>query len=119
MNEKLPAPCEGCSGSGLRNGAVCSECLGKGYRFIVNGRQSPVQQQRPKSTATPAPNAEPSAFPLSVWPLPAALVDRGQLAPFSFYSSTLRQAQPVSQIIAESSKGIIRIIGSPLEPLNA
>jgi hypothetical protein len=27
--------------------------------------------------ATPAPSAKPSASPLSVWPLPAALVDRG------------------------------------------
>ena len=26
--------------------------------------------------ATPAPSAKPSASPLSVWPLPAALVDR-------------------------------------------
>jgi hypothetical protein len=36
----------------------------------------------------------------------------------SFYSSTLRHAQPVSQITAASSKGTIWIIGSPLVPLN-
>jgi hypothetical protein len=45
-------------------------------------------------------------------PLPAALVDQS-----SFYSSTLRQAQAVSQITAASSKGTIRIIGCPV-PLN-
>jgi hypothetical protein len=45
MNEKLPAPCEACRGSGLRHGAVCSECQGKGYRLIVNGRQTPVRAQ--------------------------------------------------------------------------
>src|SRR5580700_7005111 len=87
----------------------------------------PLDRQRPtdpsatgtfEPMATPAPNVEPSVFSLSVWPLPAALVDRGQLAPFSFYSSTLRQAQPVSQTTAAISKGAIRIIGSPLVTSN-
>jgi hypothetical protein len=63
MNEKLPAPCEGCGTSGLRHGAECSECRGKGYRLIVNGRQKSA------AMATPAPSAKPSAFALSVRPL--------------------------------------------------
>jgi hypothetical protein len=48
MNEKLPAPCEACRGSGLRHGAVCSECQGKGYRLFIDGRQTPVQQRSPQ-----------------------------------------------------------------------
>ena len=43
MNEKLPAPCEPCHGSGLRKGSECSECGGKGYRMFVNGNQTPVR----------------------------------------------------------------------------
>jgi hypothetical protein len=56
MNEKLPAPCEGCDGSGLRHGAVCSECRGKGYRLIINRRQTPVQQQDPQQLLRPPQN---------------------------------------------------------------
>ncbi len=37
MNEKLPAPCEACRGSGLRDGSECVECQGKGYRLFING----------------------------------------------------------------------------------
>jgi len=59
MNEKLPAPCEGCSGSGLRHGAVCSECRGKGYRLIVHGRQTPVQQQSPQRWQRSRPAQNP------------------------------------------------------------
>jgi hypothetical protein len=47
MNEKLPAPCEACRGSGLRHGSVCSECQGKGYRLFINGNQIPVRQEKP------------------------------------------------------------------------
>ena len=42
MNEKLPAPCEHCKGTGLSHGSECSECGGKGYRLIVGGRPMPV-----------------------------------------------------------------------------
>jgi len=48
MNEKLPAPCEPCHGSGLRDGSECSECRGKGYRLFVNGNQTPVRQDTPQ-----------------------------------------------------------------------
>src|SRR5271167_812563 len=47
MNEKLPAPCEACRGTGMRHGALCGECQGKGYRLFVNGNQVPVRQERP------------------------------------------------------------------------
>jgi len=53
MNEKLPAPCEACRGSGLRRGAVCSECQGKGYRLMINGHQIAVQQQSPQRWQLP------------------------------------------------------------------
>ena len=42
MDDKLPAPCEACRGSGLRHGVACGECHGKGYRLFVNGS---VKQQ--------------------------------------------------------------------------
>jgi hypothetical protein len=49
MNEKLPAPCEACRGSGLRHGSVCDECQGKGYQLIVNGNQMvPLRQDKPQ-----------------------------------------------------------------------
>jgi len=48
MDERLPAPCEPCHGSGLRKGSECSECGGKGYRLFVNGNQAPVRQERPQ-----------------------------------------------------------------------
>ena len=73
MNEKLPAPCEACRGSGLRHGAVCSECQGKGYRLFVNGHQNSGATAKSAAMATPSPGAEPSAFPLIVRPLPAAM----------------------------------------------
>ena len=59
MNEKLPAPCEACRGSGLRHGVVCSECQGKGYRLFVNGRQTPVQQQRQQRWQRSRPAQKP------------------------------------------------------------
>jgi hypothetical protein len=46
------------------------------------------------------------------FPPPWSIEERMHL--FSFYWSTLRQAQAVSQITAESSKGTIRMV-----PLNA
>jgi DnaJ-class molecular chaperone len=47
MNEKLPAPCQACNGSGVRDGSACSECRGKGYHLFVNGNQvSPMRLQR-------------------------------------------------------------------------
>jgi len=48
MNEKLPAPCDACCGSGLRHGSACGECQGKGYRLFVNGNQISVRQDKPK-----------------------------------------------------------------------
>jgi hypothetical protein len=48
MDEKLPAPCEPCHGSGLHNGSECAECGGKGYRMFVNGRPSQSPRERPK-----------------------------------------------------------------------
>lgn len=59
MNEKLPAPCEACRGSGLRHGAVCGECQGKGYRLIVNGRQTPVPKQSTQRWQRPRPAQNP------------------------------------------------------------
>jgi hypothetical protein len=59
MNEKLPAPCEACRGSGIRHGAVCSECHGKGYRMFVNGRQIPVPQQKPRGWQCSRPAQNP------------------------------------------------------------
>jgi len=59
MNEKLPAPCEACHGSGLRHGAVCGECQGKGYRLFVDGRQIPVQKQSPQRWRRPRPAQSP------------------------------------------------------------
>jgi hypothetical protein len=53
MDEKLPAPCDACRGSGLRHGAVCEECQVKGYRLFINGKQAPVQQQRPRRWQRP------------------------------------------------------------------
>jgi hypothetical protein len=41
MNEKLPAPCEPCKGTGLSYGSECTECGGQGYRLIVNGQTAP------------------------------------------------------------------------------
>lgn len=46
MNERLPAPCEPCHGSGMRDGTVCSECRGKGYHLLVNGKQLSVRQEK-------------------------------------------------------------------------
>jgi len=48
MNEKIPAPCEPCHGSGMHHGNVCSDCQGKGYRMFVNGNQNPVKIETPK-----------------------------------------------------------------------
>jgi len=44
MNEKLPAPCEHCKGTGLSHGSECTECRGKGYRLIIDGRPVPARQ---------------------------------------------------------------------------
>jgi len=48
MNEKLPAPCAACRGTGMRQGTVCNECQGKGYRLFVNGNQTPVPHESPQ-----------------------------------------------------------------------
>jgi hypothetical protein len=48
MNEKLPAPCEPCSGSGMHHGNICGDCRGKGYRMFVNGNQISVRLESPK-----------------------------------------------------------------------
>jgi len=48
MDEKLPAPCEPCRGSGLRKGVPCSECAGKGYRLMINGRPALALQESPR-----------------------------------------------------------------------
>src|SRR4051794_33956920 len=42
MNEKLPAPCEHCKGTGLSHGSECRECRGKGYRLTVKGVPLPM-----------------------------------------------------------------------------
>jgi hypothetical protein len=42
MEEKLPAPCEHCSATGIFHGIECAECRGKGYRLMVGGRLKPV-----------------------------------------------------------------------------
>ena len=64
MNEKLSSPCAACIGSGLRHGAVCSECRGKGYRLILNGRQ-PLCNGKVRTVATPPFNGGPSGFSLT------------------------------------------------------
>jgi len=38
MTDKLPAPCEHCSASGIFHGIECAECHGKGYRLMIDGR---------------------------------------------------------------------------------
>ena len=38
MTDKLPAPCEHCSASGIFHGIECVECRGKGYRLMIDGR---------------------------------------------------------------------------------
>ena len=38
MADKLPAPCEHCSATGIFHGSECAECRGKGYRLIFEGR---------------------------------------------------------------------------------
>jgi DnaJ-class molecular chaperone len=48
MNEKVPAPCEPCHGSGVRDGTVCDKCGGKGYRLLVNQNPDPVPTQKPQ-----------------------------------------------------------------------
>ena len=50
MNEKLPAPCEPCKGTGLSHGSECEQCRGKGYRLIVNGAPAPTRIDRPNIT---------------------------------------------------------------------
>ena len=49
-----------------------------GERLPLDYQRSPGPGAKASSAAmaTPAPSAKPSASPLSVWPLPAALVDR-------------------------------------------
>jgi hypothetical protein len=42
MEEKLPAPCEHCSATGIFHGMECAECRGKGYRLMVGGRLKPA-----------------------------------------------------------------------------
>jgi hypothetical protein len=59
MEEKLPAPCEACRASGLRKGAPCSECGGKGYRLIINGTPAPARQEGPKQRQRQRPAFRP------------------------------------------------------------
>jgi hypothetical protein len=51
MNEKLPAPCEPCKGTGLSLGSECEQCRGKGYRLIVNGAPVPTRSDKPQAWA--------------------------------------------------------------------
>ena len=76
MNEKLPAPCEGCGASGLRHGAVCSDCRGKGYRLIDNGRQTPLQPQSPQRWQRPRPAKLLRAFGEKVFEVIETQADR-------------------------------------------
>jgi RecJ-like exonuclease len=55
MNEKLPAPCEACRGTGLHKGSECSECGGKGYRLFINGNETPVRREKPQRWQGPRP----------------------------------------------------------------
>ena len=48
MTDKLPAPCEHCRATGISNGSECIECLGKGYRLMING-----QVTAPRAPAAP------------------------------------------------------------------
>jgi hypothetical protein len=59
MNERLPAPCEPCHGSGLLKGSACNDCGGKGYRMFVNGNQMPLRQERPQPWQRPRPTQNP------------------------------------------------------------
>ena len=38
MTDKLPAPCEHGSASGIFHGSQCVQCRGKGYRLMIDGR---------------------------------------------------------------------------------
>ena len=49
MNEKLPAPCEHCSATGIFNGIECDACRGKGYRLIADIKKPPRPNARPTS----------------------------------------------------------------------
>ena len=64
MNEKLPAPCQACHGSGLRDGSECRECGGKGYRLFVNGNQIPMRRSAGNASVQCSANSIPSAEPL-------------------------------------------------------
>jgi hypothetical protein len=55
MDEKLPIPCDACSASGLRHGAVCAECQGKGYRLSINGKQISARQPNQQFRQRPRP----------------------------------------------------------------
>jgi hypothetical protein len=52
MDEKLPAPCEHCSATGIFHGIECVECRGKGYRLIVAGRLKPVPRSDNRGIST-------------------------------------------------------------------
>ena len=56
MNEKLPAPCDPCKGTGLLQGSECEQCHGKGYRLMVNGAPVSTRPERPKRWQNSPPN---------------------------------------------------------------
>ena len=56
MTEKLPVPCQHCHATGLKAGAECRECAGKGYRLLVDGKVTALR---------PAPKQGPSNWPAS------------------------------------------------------
>jgi hypothetical protein len=52
MEEKLPAPCEHCSATGIFHGIECAECRGKGYRLMVGGRLKPAPRPDHRNLST-------------------------------------------------------------------
>jgi hypothetical protein len=64
MNEKLPAPCEACRGTGMRHGGLCSQCQGKGYYLFINGSPAPVRQDRPQQRWQGKRPMQPKRYPV-------------------------------------------------------
>jgi hypothetical protein len=64
MNEKLPAPCEACRGTGMHHGGLCSQCQGKGYYLFINGSPAPVRQDRPQQRWQGKRPMQPKRYPV-------------------------------------------------------
>jgi hypothetical protein len=81
MNEKLPAPCDKCAGTGLFEGADCERCRGKGYLIINDG------QTRGQNTSAKEPRSRAGARPPKSKQQPEAMIER-------FLSAVARSKHP-------------------------